>query len=161
MRENKKDENVIINKQNFKIASILTILFAGLKLGGIVNLSWILVLSPFLVPVVAFVGLIGAIVVISAVIGIIMETQNLYEFIGKKISLGKRKKRDKKTELQKEKINTTQSIIDVIEQKPSMTREEIIDFLKKERDNIVNSNSQYTDLQQEKGKTKKYEKNKV
>ena len=46
---------------------MLTILFIGLKLGGVINWSWLWVLSPFLIPISIF-ALLACVMIIALII---------------------------------------------------------------------------------------------
>ena len=58
----------VVNNSGFGFFSLLQVLFIGLKLTGYINWTWLWVMSPMWLPVVAVVGIALLFYIISAVV---------------------------------------------------------------------------------------------
>jgi hypothetical protein len=62
------NQNYQTRHREFGFLGLLTLLFIGLKLGGVISWSWWLVLAPLWMPVAAFIIMLGVMVFFVALL---------------------------------------------------------------------------------------------
>lgn len=63
-------KTVEVKSSTFPLAGILGIVFIVLKLTGVIDWSWLWVLSPFWIPVALWVGIFGIIAAVALIAGL-------------------------------------------------------------------------------------------